>query len=138
MRKKVFELLSLMCGLSSIIVMLLPFCFTIKWLNPNPSHIEMSTFSYFDITPYAYGFIFPFATAILSSIFLAVGILSLKLKKLSNFAFLLSIMNVILSIISITSSFRITIPSILIALLLLLSFIFQMIIKMRTNKVSAP
>lgn len=129
MKKKSFLFLGILLDFFAIIFMIFTKPYVVKWANPNPFIINTSSYSYFDIVPYGFGHFTPLITVILTIISVVLLLISYKYCKIIKFAFFVSLLCVIFSIISLITSYSLTFLSVFISLLLIISFSFQCIYK---------
>lgn len=78
--KKIKNILALICSLSALVLEILPYGAVLKFAVDEGKSTKREFFSYFDMTVYGYGNVFPLLTGILT-VLLAVLLVVSLLKK---------------------------------------------------------
>jgi len=126
MKKNALKWTAFLFILFSIGAMICPSAYVMRWMSPpDSSEIWTSAYSYFSHIPYGYANFFPFLTVItgiLAALFCLISNVSAKLTKP---ALVFTCISVGFSLLSLLTSYSISLAGVFISVFMLLSVVLQ-------------
>lgn len=129
MKQLLFSVISLVCLLASIGAMLFNNAYIMNWASPSPKEVLTTSYSYFDLMPWAYASIFPLLTAvtvIIATLFILISLFSKK-RAVMILGLSFTGLGMLTSILAALMCYSFTIPGVSVVVFLIIAFTMQLL-----------